>query len=82
MIKALTILFIFITVTIYAESENKKIDNDLHYTKKIFRSKQNLLVKKDLNKQCLISSDESFNSIKDYKKYNSLDACIHSGGWR
>lgn len=82
MVKVLTILFIFITVTIYAEAENKKIDNDLHYTKKIFRSKQNLLVKKDLNKQCLISSDKSFNRIKDYKKYSSLDACIQSGGWR
>ena len=35
MIKALTILFIFITVTIYAQSENKKIDNDLHYQKNI-----------------------------------------------
>lgn len=80
MYKPFFLFSLLFSLCLYAQDNQNLADDNLHYTKKIFRSNQNLLVKKDLEGHCIVSSDDKFNTLKDYEKFNSLDSCLDSGG--
>ena len=72
-------ILLFVSVISVADTENIQPENKSfdHYTKKVFRSHENELVKKNRAWECLTGEDPNFNLTTDYDKFNSLNECLY-----